>query len=206
MGLPINNQLQLSPDEASSQERKKLAPINRGLALVNPEGKDTSEMVGEIVGASPRTQYAPMRAHQEAASMVIAVGGTYKMAARYAGVNRRQVHKYMQDPNFRARVDEHRAKMVSGIKGRILGELGRRTKGKAIQNWEIMDLVRVLDRLTGSGGKGMTTIIEGDVNVNKYEGILAALFGPDAGSNGSDFPRFGDQRNVISGDSTPVEG
>jgi hypothetical protein len=31
----------------------------------------------------------------------------------------------------------------------------------------------------------MTTIIEGDVNVNKYEGILAALFGPDPEQDGS---------------------
>ena len=184
-------------------------PINRGLALVNPDGKDTVDYVMEqyapAPGDSPRVAYAPMKAHMELASQVIAVGGTYKMAARYAGVQRRQIKKYMMMPDFRARIEEHRAKMASGIKGRILGELGRRTRGKNIHNWEIMDLVRVLDRLSGTGGKGMTTIIEGDVNVNKYEGILAALFGPNAEQAEPDFPRFGDQGHVIPGESTSVD-
>lgn len=203
--------MQMSPETASSQERKKIGPVNRGLRLINPDGKDAEEVEHEIRGREPGSQYAPMRAHKELASQVIAVGGTYRMAARYAGISRRMIHKYMQDPRFRARIEEHRAQMASGIKGRILGELGRRTKGKAIHSWDIMDMVRVLDRLTGAGGKGMITV-EGDLNVNnnKYEAILASLFSEpkqiaDSGEDGGDFPRFGDSSNVIPGESTSVD-
>lgn len=210
----MNTQPNLQPLQVESdKEVRRVGPTNRGLAQLNPDGSSHEDIVSQIRGREPRSQYAPMKAHQELASMVIATGGTYRMAARYAGVNRRQIHKYMQDPDFRARIDEHRAKLVSGIKGRILGELGRRTKGSNIKNWEIMDLVRVLDRLTGTGGKGMTTIIEGDVNVtnNKYEAILAALYATDetpqsqqssdSEEDGSDFPRF-----LHLGDGLPRDG
>jgi hypothetical protein len=151
MAVDPAHQMELKTDK----EVRRIGPTNRGLALLNPEAKTAGDIAGELAvgptnaaGVSPRAQYAPMKAHMELASQVIAVGGTYRMAARYAGVNRRQssqVHDRWRNSGLASKSTP--AKMASGIKGRILGELGRRTRGKAIHNWEIMDLVRVLDRL-----------------------------------------------------------
>jgi hypothetical protein len=68
-----------------------------------------------------------------------------------------------------------------------------------------MDLVRILDRTGPQGGKGMAITVEGDVNVTKYEGILAALFNSDTSSDGADFPQYGDRSLPIPGTSTPVD-
>jgi len=154
----------------------------------------------------PRLRYAAMRAHMEMASQALAVGATQKLAAQYAGVSARQIKKYMQDPDFRARIEEHRAATTSKIKGKIVRELDRRTNGAAIKNMELLDLLRIMDRLT-VGGKGMAVTVEGDINVNnKYENILAALFAPNTGSDGGDFPEYGPSDVLVPGTSSPLDG
>lgn len=150
-------------------------------------------------------RYAAMRAHQEMAAQALAVGATNKLAGQYAGVSPRQIKKYMTDPDFRARIEEHRATTTSRIRGKIIRELDRRTGSVQIKNMELLDLLRVMDRLT-TGGKGMAITVEGDVNVNnKYENILAALFAPDSGSNGGDFPSYGADDVLVPGRSSPID-
>lgn len=178
---------------------------NRGLKILNPQGKELEEYKEEIE-KKPRMRYAAMRAHQEMAAQALAVGATQKLAGQYAGVSPRQIKKYMMDPDFRARIEEHRAMTTSKIRGKIIRELDRRTDKQSIQNMELLDLLRIMDRLTGAGGKGMAITVEGDVNVNnKYENILAALFSPNAGSHGGDFPSYGPEDLLVPGTSSPID-
>lgn len=178
---------------------------NRGLTILNPKGKDLEDYKEEIV-KKPRIRYAAMRAHMEMAAQALAVGATQKLAAQYAGVSARQIKKYYQDPDFRARIEEHRATTTGRIRGKIIRELDRRTGSVAIKNMELLDMLRIMDRLT-TGGKGMAITVEGDVNVNnKYENILAALFAPNTTEDGSDFPSYGPEDILVPGTSSPIDG
>lgn len=202
--MVANKALVHLPEDAGPGDRKRLEPTNRGLAILNPKGKELEDYKEEIV-KKPRMRYAAMRAHQEMAAQALAVGATQKLAGQYAGVSARQIKKYMMDPDFRARIDEHRSMMMSKIKGKIMRELDRRTDRVSIKNMELLDLLRIMDRLT-VGGKGMAITVEGDVNVNnKYENILAALFAPNAGADGSDFPEYGASDVLVPGTSSPID-
>lgn len=182
-----------------------MEPTNRGLTILNPKGKDLDDYREEIV-KKPRMRYAAMRAHMEMASQALAVGATQKLAGQYAGVSARQIKKYLQDPDFRERIEEHRRLTTSRIQGKIVRELDRRTGPAVIKNMELLDLLRIMDRLT-VGGKGMAITVEGDVNVNnKYENILAALFAPDSGKNGGDFPGYEASDVLVPGTSSPIDG
>ena len=196
-------QVHLTSDSGPA-DRKRLEATNRGLAILNPKGKELEDYHEEIV-KRPRLRYAAMRAHQEMAAQAMAVGATQKLAAQYAGVSARQIKKYLTDPEFRTRVEEHRTMTTSKIRGKIIRELDRRTGPATIRNMELLDLLRIMDRIT-IGGKGMAITVEGDVNVNnKYENILAALFSPNAGANGSDFPEYGPSDVLIPGTNSPID-
>lgn len=192
------------PEDPGPGDRKRLEATNRGLQLLNPTGKDFEDYKEDVV-KKPRMRYAAMRAHMEMAAQALAVGATQKLAGQYAGVSPRQIKKYMMDPDFRARIEEHRAMTTSKIRGKIIRELDRRTDKTTIKNMELLDLLRIMDRLN-VGGKGMAITVEGDVNVNnKYENILAALFSPDAGANGGDFPRYEPEDILVPGTSSPID-
>jgi hypothetical protein len=194
------------PPDAGPGDRKRLEATNRGLKILNPQGKDLDDYQEEIV-KKPRMKYAAMRAHMEMSAQALAVGSTQKLAAQYAGVSARQIKKYMQDSDFRARILELRAITTSKINGKIIRELDRRTNTGAIKNMELLDLLRIMDRLSPTGGKGMAINVEGDVNVgNKYDNILAALFSPDTGKNGGDFPEYGASDVLVPGTSSPLDG
>lgn len=176
----------LAPEEMTSQIRNRQEATERGLRLLNPRGKDEEDFIQEYKN-KPRMKYAAMRAHMEMAAQVLAVGGTQKMAANYAGVSPRQIKKYYADPDFRMRIEELREVLAGKIKGKILREFNRRVTGTEIRSMEIMDLARILDRVT-TGGKGMAINVQGDVHVgNRYEAILAQLFDPNAGEESADF-------------------
>lgn len=195
-------QLIIPTGEQTSQIRNRMDPTNRGLRLINPQAKDFDDHK-EAISRTPRLRYAAMRAHMEMSAQVIAVGGTQKMAAKYAGVSPRQIKKYYQDADFRTRVEELRGLLASRIKGKILRELNRRTTGQNLQNMDLLDMLRVFDRVT-VGGKGMAITVEGDVNVqqNRYDAILTALFNPNAGEEGSNFPGYEPEDVSISGDDS----
>lgn len=196
----------IDPETMTSQERNRLGPTNRMLKLVNPTAKDEEDFK-EGFAKNPRLRYAGMRAHQEMAAMALASGSTQKMAARYAGVSPRQIKKYLTDPDFRARIEEFRTLAASRLKGKILKELNRRTDGMKIQEMELLDLLRIFDRMT-TGGKGMAINVSGDMNVeaNRYENILAALFAPDAPADGTDFPGYEPEDFSVPGGGPQLEG
>jgi len=202
MSSKNEQQLIIPPGEMTSQMRNRMDPTNRGLRLINPQGKDFEDHK-DAISKMPRLRYAAMRAHQEMSAQVLAVGGTQKMAAKYAGVSPRQIKKYLTDADFRTRVEELRGLLASRIKGKILRELNRRTTGDHLKNMDLLDLLRVFDRVT-VGGKGMNSVVvEGDLNVNqnRYEAILAALFNPNASPESVDFPGYGpEDLSLSSGD------
>lgn len=203
MSVKNENQLIIAPDDMSSQIRHRMEATNRGLRIINPQAKGFEDHK-EAITRLPRLRYAAMRAHMEMAAQVIAVGGTQKMAARYAGVAPRQIKKYYTDADFRTRVEELRGLLGSRIKGKILRELNRRTTGDHLKNMDLLDLLRVFDRVT-VGGKGMNSVVvEGDLNVNqnRYEAILAALFNPNATNEVADFPGYGPEDLSLSSDNS----
>lgn len=172
--------------------------------MINPTDKGLEEIEEGIKKGQPRARYTGMRAHQELAAQVLAVGGTQRLAAKYAGVSYRQIKKYYSSSDFRTRIEELRAVMASKIKGRIMNELSRRTDPKMIKNMELLDLLRVMDRLT-VGGKGMAIQVSGDVNVNNYETILASLFAVNPGSDGENIPVYEPAGLLASGIGSSVD-
>jgi AcrR family transcriptional regulator len=143
----------------------------------------------------------------ELSAQVLAVGGTFKMAAARAGCSVRQVKKYYSSADYRARIDELRSTLLSRLRGRIVRELERRTSDEKIQRMELLDLLRVYDRVLGPGkGAGGTHIGEVNVTTNNYDTLLAALVAPDSGTEGVDFPILESTDFPLSGGSSPIEG
>jgi hypothetical protein len=188
----------------SSEVQNKIPMVQQGLRVIDPHSTTEAEFVDKY--ERQRLPYAPMRAHKELAAQVLAVGGTYKMAAARGGVSVRQIRKYVSEADFRQRVEELRTLMLSRVRGRIMTELSRRTTPEKIQELEILDLLRVWDRVVGPRGSSNTMSI-GEVNVHThYDNILQAILTPNAGPEGSDFPRFEPDRLALPGESSPVEG
>lgn len=178
------------------------------MKVLNPRGAKTVEEVESgMIKRNPRIRYSGMKARMEMAAQVLAVGGTQRLAAKYAGCSERQIKKYYTDPDFRVRIEELRTVLASKVKGRIFRELSRRTTSDKIKQMELLDMLRILDRIT-VGGKGMAINVSGDVNVgdtNYYEAILASLFNPNSGPDGGDFPVYEPDRIRLSSGSPPVE-
>lgn len=170
--------------------RNRMGAVREGLDLLDPSHKTEDEMINDL--ASRRVPYAAMNAHRERAAMALSTGATMKIASRYAGVSVRQIKKYMEISDFRRRVEELRMILMSKIRGRLLKEMGRRTGPKQIGRMELLDLLRVYDRVSGTGGNGRQGIQIGEMNVGttNYDTIISALLSFDSGEEGKDFPRL----------------
>jgi hypothetical protein len=152
-----------------------------------------------------RVKYASMLAHEEMAAIVLAAGGSFKMAAAKAGISTRQVKKYYTSADFRARIEELRTTTFSKIRGRVLKELEKRTDPDKIGQIDLLDLLRVHDRVYGAPGGKPGVNIAGDVNVGgtHYDQLIAALFTPQPGAESADFPIFELNGLSTSSDSPP---
>lgn len=176
--------------------------VRNGLRILDPKGEMNEQDQIDKFQAT-RVKYAPMHAHREIAAAVLASGGTYRMAAHKAGVSVRQVKKYLTNPDFRQRIEELRQTMLSGIRGRLLQELKRRTKGEKIKQIELLDLLRIFDRVNGPvGGKGGINV-QGDVNVNSYDTLVQALLTANPRTEGNDFPAFELEGTAVSSEDSP---
>jgi hypothetical protein len=191
-------QIILEPGEQTPVTRRVTPSANQGLRLLNPTGKDAADYMAEAeakpigsVKKTTRVRYQRMAGHMEMAAQALAVGTTQRMAAKYAGVTERQIKKYYADPDFRVRIDELRQVLASRIRGKLIRELNRRTNKSMLQNMDLLDVLRIWDRIT-TGGKGVH--IEGDVNIqqNQYDGILQQIFAVNSEGEGEDFPSYGD--------------
>jgi hypothetical protein len=152
-----------------------------------------------------RVPYARMRAHMEVAAIVLAAGGTRKMAAAKAGVTLRQIQKYLGNPDFRARVAELQELTVKKILGKVVKEIDRRTDPKVIKKMELMDLLRVGDRVGLGRGNG-NTVVNDNSQTTSYEATFNALIFPDSEKEGADFPEFEPTDLALSGGDSPVDG
>lgn len=191
----------LVPEGSSSHVRNREGLVRNGLQILDPKNTTEPQMIERF--EQQRTKYAPMRAHREMAAMILATGGTYKQAAAKAGVSPRQVRKYMTSPDFRTRIEELRQTMLSGVRGRLLKELERRTDGKRIKQIELLDLLRIFDRVNGPVGGKNGVNIQGDVNVNNYDTLVQALLTAQPGTQSTDFPAFELEGSAISSEDSP---
>jgi hypothetical protein len=191
------------PTNATRNDKKKAEAAREAMEILDPK-RETFDERQERLGRN-RVPYAGMVAHQEMAAMVLAAGGSYKLAAAKAGVSVRQVKKYYTSADFRARIDELRKFSFSKILGRVLKELERRTDPDKIGNIDLLDLLRVWDRVAGTPGKGAGGLNIGEINVtnNNYDSILAALLSPDTGTKGRNFPIYRPEELLVSGKDSP---
>lgn len=176
------------PPNASGHDRNLLPVVQEGLKILDPKRESFEDRADRLRAA--RVPYASMRAHEEMAAMVLAAGGSFRLAAAKAGVSKRQVKKYYTDPEFRARIEELRNTVFNKIRGRLLKELEKRTDDDSIGKIELLDLLRVYDRVYGSPGKGNTTIGEVNVVNQNADTIIAALLAPKRAGESADFPNY----------------
>jgi len=189
------------PENPSSVDIRRQPLVRENLALV-PDSRETfEERQARLEGK--RIKYSGMIAHQEMAAMVLAAGGSFKMAATRAGISMRQVRKYYTEADFRARIEELRTIMFSKVRGRVIKELEKRTEPGKIDNIELLDLLRVFDRVAGPLGGKAGIQISGDVNVsNNYDNIINALLAPQPREESADFPIYEVEGTALpSGDS-----
>jgi hypothetical protein len=192
------------PDGAQPNLRRKAEAITPAMEILDPRRETFEERQERL--ENQRVPYASMAAHKEMAAMVLAAGGTYRLAAAKAGVSVRQVKKYYTTANFRTRIDELRKTTFSKILGRVLKELEVRTEPQVIKNIELLDLLRVWDRVAGSpgrGGAGGMNIGEINVTNNNYDAVVAALISAKRGGEGVDFQEYGPEDLLLSGESSP---
>jgi len=158
-----------------------------------------------------RARYAAMKTHKEIAAHVIAAGGSPRQAAEKIGITRRQVRSYMEDADFRDRIKELQETLGSRLLGRVMKELGRRTTPKVIKKMELLDLLRVGDRV-GLGRGNANTIINDNREVHNYEATFNQLFHqdaqqlPDSSEESADFPELELTSVALSGGDSQVDG
>lgn len=191
------------PENATRIDKRQAEAARPAMEIIDPKRETFEERQQRLEGK--RVPYASMVAHKEMAAMVLAAGGTYRLAAEKAGISVRQVKKYYTSADFRARIDEIRKSTFSKILGRVLKELEVRTDPKVIGNIELLDLLRVWDRVAGSPGKGPGGINIGEVNVtnNNYDALVAALIASKRGGESSDFPEYRPEDLLLPGESPP---
>lgn len=171
--------------------------------------KSDAEIEAEILEANAGThvQYLPMKIHMEKAAMALAVGWSRAKAGRFAGVNPRQVTKYLQSNRFRERVMEHRQIAMSRIQGQLIKEVGKRVAPGKVETLEPLDLVRFYNMTTGGKDKGL----QDGVTVNiKYDAIFNTIAATiqDIGAAGGeveDFPEYGPEDLLIPGGDSSGE-
>jgi hypothetical protein len=192
-----------------SPKAKRLAPVveQNMRTLRAPEASTVREKTVE-----KRVRYAAMRTHMEIAANVLASGGTAGQAARKAGVHRRQIRKYMENPDFRDRIAELQETLGGRIRGKIIKEINRRTSPKVMKKMDTLDVLRIGDRFGLGRGAG-SVIVNDNREIHNYETTIAALFGnggpqddPYAEEEGEDFPTFEPDGVPIPGGDTPVDG
>ena len=192
-------------DETSWDEKRRPV-VEEGLKILDPKKETFEERQTRLDGQ--RVPYAGMVAHQEMAALVLAAGGTTRQAAAKAGISKRQVKKYLESSDFRSRIEEMRQLKFSRIAGRVLKELEKRTKKGAIEHIDLLDLLRVFDRMYGDPRKSGGGLQIGELNVtqNNYNALIAALLDAQSGDAGTDFQRVGPEDLRLPGTSSPVEG
>jgi hypothetical protein len=173
--------------------------VNQNLTVLAQERPDAvrgeDQIYSELIEQGVRPAFASMAAHQEIAAAMLSCGATLGEAADRAGVTEVTISKYWADQSFRRRVFELRSVVVDGINGRIVGELDRRTKGRNLQNMELMDVLRVFDRTNPkqSGSQRSVTTVAGNLSVTQlnYEGLSAEVRRVDTPEESADFPLLG---------------
>lgn len=183
--------------------RTRLPAVREGISILDPKRRTEEEQIEAF--EKRRVPYSAMQAHREMAAQVLAVGGTFKMASMRAGVSMRQIRKYYGEADFRSRIDELRSTMLSKVRGRVMAELSRRTDASSIKRIELLDLLRIYDRVATTNGRGHQGVtIAGDVNVNQYDTIIQALLSSNPSSESSNFPLVELEGSALPGEDSPV--
>lgn len=193
------------PDAGLSRDERAQMEGLKGIMENVPRARESfEERQGRLIGQ--RVKYASMLAHEEMAATVLASGGTFRLAAAKAGISVRQVKKYYTTADFRARIEELRQTTFSKIRGRVLKEMEARTSPEKIKNIELLDLLRVHDRVYGPPGGGRSGVnVQGDLNVGgtHYDQLVQALLAPESGTEEPDFQIYEPEGLPASGDSPP---
>lgn len=189
------------PDNATGHDLNRLPAVREGLRILDPKNETFEERSARF--EAQRLPYAPMKAHMEMSAMVLAAGGSFRLAAEKAGISVRQVKKYYTTASYRQRIEEMRQTMFSKIRGRVIKEMEKRTEPGKIEQIELLDLLRVFDRVAGPIGGKAGVNIAGDVNVStaKYDTLIQALLAPQSSSEEPSF-----QFLELDGNSLPGGG
>lgn len=185
-------------------ERRQMGKVTEIMRDVPRARESFAERQERLIGQ--RVKYSAMEAHMEMAATALASGASFKLAAAKAGISVRQVKKYYSTADFRGRIEELRSTTFSKIRGRVLKELENRTDPTKIGKIELLDLLRVHDRVYGPPGGGKPGVnIAGDLNVGgtHYDQLIAALFTEKSDSEEPDFPIFEPNSVSPSSDSPP---
>jgi hypothetical protein len=194
------------PDEKERLKRKRIseskirndeAHLQSGLRVLQPDDLDDNG-IPELAGR--RTQYKPLRLHQEKAAMAIAAGATLRAAAKFADVSPRQVRKYMTMTDFRDRVTELRQIVMSRIQGKIISEINRRVSSDQLKSMEPLDIVRFYNLTVGGKDKGLADSINVNIKYDQiFNSITAEISNPNASSESEDFPQYGAEDLLLPG-------
>lgn len=188
-------------EKQTAQIKRRMGPADTGLRVLNPQNKGFEEIKDEI-DTKQRIPYSAMAAHMELAAQALAVGATRKMAAQYAGVGPRQVKKYLTDASFRTRVEELRDLLVSKLRGKVIRELDRRTSPELIKQMDLLDVLRIGDRVGLGRGENITERDSGNTN---YDRLLQQVFVIGSGPESRDFQIYEPEGLPIPGTDTPVD-
>lgn len=167
------------------------------------------EQAGKLAPMTPakRAQHVALETHREMASTILSAGGTFEEAADHAGTTAATVRKWYEEPDFRARVDEHRAVVKGRVGGRIEAWMDARTASpEALEQADPKVTLAIYDRVAGRPGSARQDSGQPAVNVNilSYSDLMersartaaqrsasAEVDVVDAGGEGRGFPLIG---------------
>lgn len=194
-----------------------IAAADPSVSVPAPEMYQAKVVEGAENGLDPvsRAQYAALETRKELAAIQLGLGATFEEAGDAAGVSAGTVKKYLENRDFRARVDELRAITRNKVAGRIEAYFDRVTADPdALDQRDPKVILGIYDRISGPVGRNAPVHNEQTNNnlIVGYSDLMGRLTGitrqsssetsepvADAGAQSGAFPLVGPDGDPVAG-------
>lgn len=194
-----------------------IAAADPSVSVPVPEVYQAKVVEGAQSGMDPvqRAQYAALETRKEIAAVQLGMGATFEETAKAVGVGTETIKRYLEDKNFRARVEELRSITRTKVAGRIEAWMERVTADPdALDERDPKVILGIYDRISGPVGRSGPAHVEQTNNnlIVGYSDLMGRLAGvtrqppPEAAQPVDDASTQSGAFPLVGPDGDPVAG
>ena len=158
--------------KASVERNLSLLPVPQPEELYVEHLQTAPEELNQWGRQARRQQYAALETRKDLAAAVLAAGGTYEEAGAHAGVTAGTVSRYLEERDFRDRIEELRSVVRTKVAARIEAWMDRQTSDpEKLDERDAKSVLLIYDRVAGRIGN---VKVEQN-NVTVYESVMERL-------------------------------